>query len=175
MTVHSRNNRMNRVSKRNRWNQFYGFVQDASSPAEAGSIAELEGLSQDLKAMGIDVDRVGLAVAGIVSMGRSQARNGWLERARRAQNEFERSVRRKSSWISGRFASARDMAAAISSGQLGPGVQKQAMVFFRNGSGVAGASDQDLRSFLNDCELLGLISDAGGPGARGAGKRKEPR
>lgn len=137
-------------SKRNRWNQFDQFIQEG--PTDSNS------LSRELRSMGVDIERVNLAVTAITAKARTLSQVGWLERARKSQAEFDRSLHRKSKWVSEQFASSREIAAAISTGRLGPGVQQQAGVFFRNGD-VTRANDADLRSFLNDCELLGLIDE----------------
>jgi hypothetical protein len=138
-------------AKRERWSQFYHFIDGASPPAP------LSALRMDLENMGVDVTRVDIAVSQITALGRTHVREGWLERARKAQTEFEQSFKRKSSWLSQEYGNARDILTAIASGSLGSGVQQQARVFFRN-KDLNSASETDLRSFLDDCELLGLLS-----------------
>jgi hypothetical protein len=135
----------------NRWDQFFGFVSGPDS-RPAGPA-----LKRELEAAGVDVARVDAAIAGIVAGSRSLVREGWLERARRAQADFERSVKKRRARVSEHFTDAGALLTAIGSGQLGVGVQRQAMVFFRNGKDLSEASESDLRSFIDDCQELGLI------------------
>ena len=135
--------------RRKRSEQFFGFIE---SPEPLAS------LQNELESMGMDLARVDLAVSAITGMGRAQAADGWLARARAAQSEFERGLRNRKRRMSQQFGNASEILTAIASGSLGNGVQRQAHVFFRN-QDLNSASESDLRSFLDDCELLGLVEE----------------
>lgn len=131
------------------WNRFYDFLEESDPAQGAGA------MRSELRAAGADVDRMSGAIAAIV---RERGGKGpaWLARAREAQRGFEATLAGKRDWLSSRFKDGKELLEAVGSGKLGPAMQNHALVFFR-GKDLSGASDEDLRSFLDDCELLGLI------------------
>ncbi len=120
-----------------------------------------DALEAELREAGLDVDRVSTRVGETARLWRGRETGDWLRRGRSAQAAFERTVREKTAWVSGRFATAAELWAAISSGELGAGVRGHATVFFRNRE-ESRLRESDLRSFLDDCELLGLLEENGG-------------
>jgi hypothetical protein len=140
-----------------RWEDFLAFLDyRATSPQVVGNPSEE--LEAELRAAGLDVDRVSAKVGETARLWRGRDTASWIRRGRAAQAAFERAVREKKEWVSRRFQTAGELWAAISSGELGPRVQRHATVFFRN-QDASRLSDRDLRSFLDDCELLGLLDE----------------
>jgi hypothetical protein len=137
-----------RKMKRKRWDQFFCFIEGDSPTV----------LQNELESLGVDVTRVDLAINNITSLSRVRAGEGWLERARRRQADFERGLKLKKNWFSEKYDTTTEILTAIASGTLGSGVQSQAHVFFRK-KDLSSTSESDLRSFLDDCEMLGLLED----------------
>lgn len=142
-----------------RWEDFLAFLDyRASGPQVAGSSAGKldEELESELRQAGMDIDRISAKVGETTRLWRDRDTRSWIQRGRAAQASFERAVREKKEWVSRQFQSAGELWAAISSGELGPRVQKHATVFFRN-QDASRLSERDLKSFLDDCELLGIL------------------
>ena len=137
---------------RNKWDQFFSFVE-STPPASTAD------LKAELKSYGVNLAKIDYSVARIVNLERSATQSlGWLERARKNQSLFEARLKSKSKWLSSKYKDAKQLMDAISTGMLGAGVQQHATVFFRN-KDLNQVSEKDLRSFLDDCELLDLIGE----------------
>jgi hypothetical protein len=139
------------MNEQAKWDQFHEFLAE-----EGGDAATLR---QTLKEAGADVDKMERRIAAFLALQKTKPQASWLERARQAQGAFEKKVRAKTGWISDQFKGAGELVAAIQGGKLGLPVQAHAGVYFRNQEDLAQASEEDLKSFIDDCELLGLLEE----------------
>jgi hypothetical protein len=130
--------------------QFFRFIEDESKDPLV--------LRAGLQKLGADVGKLDRAVSEILAREAAPRAATWLERARSAQAGFEAKLKGKSTWLSSQFKDAQSLLKAITSGELGIPVQQHAQVYFRNES-AGEISEKDLRSFLDDCELLSLLDD----------------
>lgn len=84
----------------------------------------------------------------------------WVSRARTRQARFEERIRALAARtrIPEKYHNARELLAGMLAGELGSGLQTRATVFFRNRKGDE-PSEQDLKSFIEDCELLDHLEE----------------
>lgn len=108
---------------------------------------------RDLEACGVNVERIEARVAELVEETARAARLGWIERARDKQARFEERLRLKREELGRRFGDTKSLVQAMLGGELGPTVQAQAGVFFRNRK-TDSVTENDLVSFIEDCKLL---------------------
>lgn len=143
-------------SKNGEWEKFFGFLGE-------NRLATRTELREELASCGVNLMKLDAGVDAVLETYRKKDQLGWLTRARKAQDDFEARLKAKSAtWLSSQFKDSKSLYKAISTGQLGMPMQQHAQVFFRN-KDISKASDGDLRSFLDDCELLGLVQKDSAP------------
>lgn len=148
MTPSSRQNRRSPASHdRDRFDQFMKFLYGSEKSASTVEMA------RDLEAMGIPVAKLDASVSAIVARAAQPAAPAWLERARAKKRWFDAQVQQRTRELAERYRDSKELVAAMLSGELGIGVQARAGVFFRNKK-AEDLSPEDLRTFIEDCELL---------------------
>ena len=123
--------------------------------AESSELTNEE-IKEDLRAKGVDPEKVVQRVKNLVESKLEERRLAWLKRARTerlAVLEKLKSV--KSSTFSGTLEELKGKAIAILSGQFGQEASMHAQVYFRNPEDV---TENDLRSLLDDLEALDLLT-----------------
>jgi hypothetical protein len=99
-------------------------------------------LAQDLVDCDVNLAKLRSEVSDMIGLAVRTTRLSWIEKARVKQADFERK--------------ARELVQGILAGQMGPELQTQAAVFFRNRKSSE-ISEEELQSFLQDCQILDLI------------------
>lgn len=127
-------------------NKFIDFLY--SSDGE-----DIQEVRRDVESYGVDVARVERRVGEILSRLDTVHKLDWLSRAREKQARFDARVRAQARELRSRFKSSKELIDAALSGSLGPTMQTQAGVFFRNRDDRS-LSEADLRSIIEDCMLL---------------------
>ncbi|MEW6055676.1 MAG: hypothetical protein AB1540_03605 [Bdellovibrionota bacterium] len=113
-------------------------------------------LRKDLSSLGIDVADVENRAARIIASTERSLNLSWIERARTRQSQFEEKLRQSSLRLSEAFKDRRRFVENLLSGRMGSPLKERAAVFFRN-QNPADISEEELKSFLEDCELLDLL------------------
>lgn len=122
-------------------------------------LESIQDIRDELSTNGIDSARV---LGRVMSLLKEPAKSApkkpaWLDSARATRARIEGKFNEQRAELRRKYGSPQDLVAAIRSGAFGSVHQQKANAFFRN-QDFKSLSDQDLLSFIEDCELLGALS-----------------
>lgn len=126
-----------------------------------------EGLGEamvDLQMLGVDLNRIQVGAEllrkkftceSYQSNESQELHDDWITQGRETREKVERVFRRNQKQLWEKYHSPQNLAFAIKRGEFGDEFQKRVSAFFRN-QNFENLSDQDLSSFIEDCQLLGV-------------------
>lgn len=133
------------------------FFEHLYTPDEKETIDDIHA---ELSDNGIDAKRVVNRVEALIKQSMANKVPAWADRARKKHEAIEEKFNEQKSRLQKKYRSAKELVAAIQSGEFGSQYQSRANAFFRN-QNFKSLSDKDLQSFIEDCELLSSLAKDG--------------
>lgn len=117
-------------------------------------------IQDELLANGIDSKIILDKVNGLFARSTVAEKPKWLDSARKRYSNIEKIFSERSNDLRNKYPSPKALVEAIKTGEFGAGYQARANAFFRN-QDFSELSDDDLTSFIEDCNLLDALNNVG--------------